>query len=80
MAKSNLQKKLDVGFTIYFGLTTLFASLCGVAGLFVWLYRVWTDRAPFSWFAVGGILIVSFILFIIGIIMLKNGVDDMKKD
>lgn len=72
MAKRNLQKKLDIGFTIYFGLTTLFASFCGVIGFFLWLYRVWTAKAAFSWFGFGGILIVSVILFIIGIIVLKN--------
>jgi hypothetical protein len=72
-------KNLNLGASILFGLTTLLASLCGVVGFFIWLYRVWTDKSQFSWFGFFGILIVSFILFVIGIIILKSGVDEMKK-
>lgn len=55
------------------------ASLCGVIGLLIWFFRIATDRANFSWFGLGGIVTITLILFIIGIIVIKNAIDEVKK-
>lgn len=80
MGRRRFEQKLNLIATIVFGLTTLFASLCGVVGLFIWLFRVFSNRATFSWFGFGGIITVTLILFVIGIIILKNGFDDLKRN
>lgn len=79
MRKTRLPNKLEFFAAVSFGLITLFASFCGVIGLLIWLYRVVTDQSQFSWFGLLGIIAISFILFIIGIVILKNGVDEWKK-
>ena len=79
MHKTSLQKKLNFAAALSFGLTTLLASLCGVVGLFIWLYRVFTHQTVFSWSGLAGFALISFVLFVIGIVILKNGVDEMKR-
>ena len=78
--KSKLIQKLNLGLTVYFGLSTLFASMCGVVGLFIWLYRVWVHQSSFTWFALGGFILISLILFVMGIVILKNGFDEAKQE
>ena len=80
MRKSNFIQKLNLGLTVYFGLSTLFASLCGVVGLFIWLYRVWIQKSSFTWFALSGFVLISLVLFVMGIVILKNGFDEAKEE
>lgn len=73
-------QKINLGLTVYFGLSTLFASLCGIVGMFIWLYRIWIQQSSFTWFGLGGFILISLILFIMGIVILKNGFDEAKKE
>ncbi len=71
--------RVNGGIAIYYGIGTIVGAISGVIGIGVWLFRVFTDQAIFSWETLIGLTILTAVLGVIGYAIFRVGYEEIEK-
>lgn len=71
--------KVNGGIAIYYGISGLLVAIAGLISIGIWLFKVFTGQADFSWGTLTGLTVVVAVVGLIGYSILRVGYEEMEK-
>lgn len=75
----NTANKINGGMAIYYGIASLIAAVSVAIGVIVWLFKVFNDKADFSWGALIGLTALAIVSGSVGYLILRIGYEEIEK-
>lgn len=76
---SKNNRRISGGLSVYYGMSSLLAGIGVGIALLVWLYKVFTNEAEFSWGTLGGLIAIAAVLGLIGYAILRVGYEEIEE-
>jgi len=73
-----IQKRVNGGFAIYYGMSSALFSVGSLIGLFVWMYKVFVGKTDFSWVIPIMLVIVIAVAGFVGYLLLRVGYEEIE--
>ena len=73
-----VQKRVNGGFAIYYGMGSSLLSISTLVGLFVWIYKVIAGKTDFSWGVPIMLVIVMAVAGFVGYLLLRVGYEEIE--
>lgn len=73
-----IQKRVNGGLAIYYGMGSILTAIGSVIALFVRLFKVWNGTAEFSWSLLIILLVFTAIVGFVGYLLLRVGYEEIE--
>lgn len=73
-----VEKRVNGGFAIFYGMSSAFASLGSIISIFVWSYKVWVGKTEFTWVSPIAVILFAAFTGFVAYLLLRVGYEEIE--